>query len=573
MMRRLKYLKNFLFLIIILSGFVAKAIEAPSNFDFDVDNVAYTITSNEEHTVEVSALLGDIGRILILPEMVEFSNGDFYKVSSIGAKAFQPNLYYHGGIEEFILPNTVERIGELAFNNNKNLKILSIPNSVKYIEQEAFKDCERLVTQIPTSLICLGNRAFSGCQSLQQLEIPATTVEIGTDAFYGCSSLREINVKEDNPVYSSMSGIVYNKDLTEFLFVPQGIEGEVTIPEGITELPDRIFYRCSALCSITFPEGLTSIGKNAFFNCSSLTEITLPEGLTSIGDWAFNQCGLTSVVIPESLKFLGEDVFILSLLERVEILAPLDTIPSGTFYSCKNLKEVVLPNTVKVLGDKSFYECESLQSIFIPASVETITAETFNGSYSLTEFIVDEENPWFTSEGPLLLSKDRSLLVDWPSAAGDVVLPDYISETARVLFEYQQRIRSLTFPASIKKIGGGICDDNLVLRSVYCYAVEPPEFEGGFWDIYEGRSLDITVYVPASSLELYRNNSRWNRYKLAPMKEENGVEALPEDGESAPESYTVFSIDGRLLLKGAEKSALQSLSSGIYIINGKKVVL
>ena len=550
MMRRLKYLKNFLFLIIILSGFVANAIEAPSNFDFDVDNVAYTITSNEEHTVEVSALLGDIGRILILPEMVEFSNGDFYKVSSIGAKAFQPNLYYHGGIEEFILPNTVERIGELAFNNYKNLKILSIPNSVKYIEQEAFKDCERLVTQIPTSLICLGNRAFSGCQSLQQLEIPATTVEIGTDAFYGCSSLREINVKEDNPVYSSMSGIVYNKDLTEFLFVPQGIEGEVIIPEGITELPDNIFYRCSALRSITFP-----------------------EGLTSIGDWAFAWSGLTSVVIPESLKFLGRYVFSSSLLERVEILAPLDTIPDGAFSYCDNLKEVVLPNTVKVLERYCYQSCESLPSIFIPASVETITAVTFNGSYSLTEFIVDEDNPWFTSEGPLLLSKDRSLLVDWPSAAGDVILPDYISETAHGLFEYQQRIRSLTFPASIKKIGGGICDDNFVLRSVYCYAVEPPEFEGGFWDIYEGRSLDITVYVPASSLELYRQNTRWNRYNLAPMNDYNGVEVLPEDGESAPESYTVISIDGRLLLKGAEKSALQSLSPGIYIINGKKVVL
>ncbi|MDR1002103.1 MAG: leucine-rich repeat protein [Oscillospiraceae bacterium] len=89
-----------------------------------------------------------------------------------------------------------------------------------------------------------------------------------------------------------------------------GKEKYVTVPEGITEIGNKAFYKCKLLKSVTIPNSVTSIGDYAFNDCFSLTQITIPNSVTSIGCFAFNDCfSLTQITIPNSVTSIGADAF------------------------------------------------------------------------------------------------------------------------------------------------------------------------------------------------------------------------------------------------------------------------
>ena len=89
------------------------------------------------------------------------------------------------------------------------------------------------------------------------------------------------------------------------------IEGDIVIPEGVTHIGDKAFYRGMKVTSITIPEGVVSIGDWSFDNCTRITELKLPESLTSIGQYAFNGClSLTELTIPDNVTSIGMHAFI-----------------------------------------------------------------------------------------------------------------------------------------------------------------------------------------------------------------------------------------------------------------------
>ena len=119
--------------------------------------------------------------------------------------------------------------------------------------------------------------------------IPVSVERLGIGVFSGCTNLEEIIVSADNPVYSSLDGVLYNKDKTELVKWPDK-KLSVTLPESVTSIGDEAFYSCAGMTSIIIPESVTSIGDRAFFWCEGLTTITLPESVTNIGDYAFANC-------------------------------------------------------------------------------------------------------------------------------------------------------------------------------------------------------------------------------------------------------------------------------------------
>ena len=157
------------------------------------------------------------------------------------------------GIEEVELPDTVTEIGSYAFHNFLELKKINIPNSVTNI----------------------GEFAFYWCDSIISITIPNSVTSIGSFAFSGCSSLTNINVSDNNKNYSSIDGVLFNKDKTEIIQYPEEKESKsYKIPNSVTSIGDWEFYICSSLTNITIPESVTSIGECAFASCFSLTSIT-----------------------------------------------------------------------------------------------------------------------------------------------------------------------------------------------------------------------------------------------------------------------------------------------------------
>ena len=164
------------------------------------------------------------------------------------------------------------------------------------------------------------NRAFYGCNRLQNIVIPDSVTSIGDYAFNSCTKLTSI-----------------------------------TIPNSVTSIGDKAFYNCSSLTSITIPNSVTSIGNNVFYGCTSLTSITIPNSVTSIGDAVFSNCtSLTSITIPDSVK----------------------SINSSAFYNCSSLTSITIPDSVTSIGTQAFYQCKCLHTIIC----ESITAPKIQSS-------------------------------------------------------------------------------------------------------------------------------------------------------------------------------------------------
>ena len=198
------------------------------------------------------------------------------------------------------VPDSVNAIGNGAFSGCSSLASINIPNSVTTIRGSAFCNCLSLTSiTIPESVTSIEIAAFSGCSSLTNITIPDLVASIGDHAFYNCSSLTNITVSENNKYFSSLNGVLFNKDKTELITYPNGNERtEYTIPDSVTSIIEGAFAYCSNLITVKIPDSVTDITDKTFYVCSSLTSITIPDSVTHIGYNAFKYCkNLTSIII------------------------------------------------------------------------------------------------------------------------------------------------------------------------------------------------------------------------------------------------------------------------------------
>ena len=228
-------------------------------------------------------------------------------VTSIGEHAF----WQCDNLVSVTIPSSVTSIGNETFANCSSLTSITIPSSVTSIGIGAFAGCSSLTSfTIPTSVTSIGFGAFDGCANLTSVTIPASVTSIGSIAFDNCSSLTAINVNTGNPDYSSVNGVLFNQNQTTLVEYPGGLNGNYTIPTGVTSILDYAFDGCANLTSVTLPDSVTRIGNEAFANSSSLTSVTIPARVYIIGGFAFWQCtNLTSVIFMGDAPSAASTVF------------------------------------------------------------------------------------------------------------------------------------------------------------------------------------------------------------------------------------------------------------------------
>lgn len=191
---------------------------------------------------------------------------------------------------------SVTSIGYQAFYDCSSLTSITIFDSLTSIEYCAFENCTSLTSiLIPDGVTSIGSSAFYNCSSLKNITIPGSVTSIGGAVFENCTSLESINVSECNVVYSSLDGILYNKEQTKIICVPDQVTN-ITIPDSMTCIGSYVFYNCKNLINITIPNNVTCIEGYAFYGCNKLTSITIPQPVETIGTHAIGYSSAGNVI-------------------------------------------------------------------------------------------------------------------------------------------------------------------------------------------------------------------------------------------------------------------------------------
>lgn len=440
-------------------------------------------------------------------------------------------------IPETVIQDNVEyivtSIGQDAFRNCQDMTSVVIPNTVTSIGFRAFYWCHSLVFVVfPDALLSIGDHAFDGCFKLTEAAIPNSVVSIGESAFSSCKSLKSLTIP---------SGV---NTIADFCF--GGLESmtSLVIPNTVTVIGKRAFAACTSLTSLSLPSSLTTLGEGALAGCTGLTSIDIPISVNAIGCAAFDGCNnLTSVHISDleawfkisfeydisdeldfevstnplyyakHLFLNGEEITELSIPDGVTSIGKI------AFLGWKSMVSVNIPNSVTTIGTGAFYECDGLTSVTIPNSVKSIGCEAFMNCDALETVTIGNGVETIT---------DRAF--SW-------------------------------------------CPN---LKDVYCLPKNVPTILKGkpyTPDIFFYSDIESAMlYVPESALEAYKR--AWTGFKAYVPLDET-VSIGNDVSQNDEVNKNIFDLQGRRVLqsKMVKKSQNNSLPKGIYIQNGKKVVV
>lgn len=573
------------------------------NFQFDIESKTFGVLS-----VNYSS------KVIEIPKMY----GSF-PVTRICESAFFSNEI----IEKVIIPDTIKEIGDRAFAYCENLKEVNIPDTVEKVGNKVFSDCPKIkyndnnglkyidnwlvdatiavmekaefsedtvgifpnafyqnknISEIvlPKKIKKLYEGTFEG-SSLSKLIINESLEEIDILAFRDTLNLKEIEVNSNNNYFSSVDGVLYNKDQTKLILYPSFKEAreyniisttviigersfmnneeltKINMSDNVKTIEKQAFYKCSALENVIFSKNLTKIEIEAFMLCSNLTTINLPLSLEEIEKDVFNRCykveNLTVPFIKKGNKeitiayLFGDDVKSLSSIKKLEILGG---------------------NCLTKTGIKGLTNLEKLK---IGSYIEEIESGAFSDCLKITNFEMDN-NPYFKLSDYLLYTNDGQTLI-WclPYIDYQVIKP--LSTTKKILtnaFNGVSKINEIILNDGLVEIESNAFNSLLNLNKLII---------NGKVDIL---GQDICIGTPKVTIYVTDKSSGenwcegWNTFNypvkfnaIFPKIIVDEYERHIEIGESTNYSYIV--IDG----PDEYNIILTVINEGVGIIEDKKI--
>lgn len=225
--------------------------------------------------------------------------------------------------------------------------------TVTAIEENAFKGNRMTSITLPATLKHIGESAFWGSEYLTSLFIPKSVTSMDDNIIFDCKKMETVTVEEGNVNFYSTDGVLFLKQPTVMLLAyPLGKKAtEYTVPDGVKGIAPYAFENCTNLQKVNFPDGLTSIGKEAFTGCSNLISVAIPEGVSVISQAAFDDC---------------------SALQSIVLPSTTTQLQNQAFSGSANVEYVVCKATTPpALAMNSFSTALAGKPLFVPTTAIT----------------------------------------------------------------------------------------------------------------------------------------------------------------------------------------------------------
>ena len=376
---------------------------------------------------------------------------------------------YRGTEERVTIPDTVEVVGESAFENNQKVQFVVIPKSVKRLDAYVFWGCNNLEEVVlGKGLTAVDEYSFAGCTGLKQITIPENIQSIDAQAFAGCVNLTDIYIP------ATVTGIAEDAFLNCDNVTIHADEGSVAaqFAQKLAEQKSRDPLVTAA--PVQTPTAVS--GPDTQATTEPVSTATPAPAATPVPG---NVLGSTIIVgnhalvmvhpgeekvqqgytEPEAGQETGEEQDITAETENGKIpewmyyrnqSVGAVTIPEGTTeigrfaFSRSSLRTVTIPEGVTTIDYAAFYHCDDLDNVVLPDTVTTVGAKAFTHTGWLNHF---EEN----SMDDFLISGD--ILVAYKGNLPEVVIPDGVRVIAEEAFRNHTELKKVHLPASVTDIG------------------------------------------------------------------------------------------------------------------------
>jgi hypothetical protein len=186
------------------------------------------------------------------------------------------------------LTDKVTWIDDCSFQYCYSLTELYLGDNLTHIGDNAFENTALTEVHLGDSLTSIGNNAFDNCIRLKTVTIPKNVVDFGTGVFTGCSALEKITWNAEKVTATPIDDLT---DCSQAYFSVLINLKELVFGEGVTEIPDYLFYCSNTATALTLPSTLTKIGAYAFYGCNDLSEVTVASGVT-VGENTFAETAI-----------------------------------------------------------------------------------------------------------------------------------------------------------------------------------------------------------------------------------------------------------------------------------------